>query len=259
MTNNFIFVSFSFLFGLCIGSFLNAVIFRLPKKISLSASRSHCPKCDKLIYWYENIPLVSYLWLRGRCSGCKTKISVQYPLVELTVGLFAALITPTAFDSNALWSYFFFLTVFASFLAIVIIDLKHKLIPNGINAYLFVLFFSSVVLIKPWPFWLFGLALGALIPISVTYIFYLLRGQIGLGGGDIKLWAALGLYLGPVGISYNIFLSSFLGALIGGFLTLLKVVDRKTPIPFGPFIIIVASAQIFIPDYFDRLMSMLLP
>lgn len=259
MTISSLVTIFSFLFGLCIGSFLNAVIYRLPRKISLSKSRSHCPSCNKLIFWYENVPLLSYIFLRGRCSGCSAKIKLQYPMVELTVGLFAILITPNHFSTHALWSYFFFLTVFATFLAIVLIDLQHKLIPNALNIYLFVMFFISVVMTKSWLYWGSGLLLGSLIPISVTYLFYLLRGQIGLGGGDIKLWAALGIYLGPVGIAHNIFVSCFLGALIGGGLILTKVVDRKTPIPFGPFIVFVASFQIFFSDYFNRVMSFILP
>lgn len=252
-------IFFSFIFGVCIGSFVNAVIFRLPRKISLTTRRSHCTSCDKLIPWYENVPLFSYLFLRGKCSGCKSKISPQYPLVELTVGLFAALITPEKFNITVLWSYFFFISVFATFLSIVVIDLKHKLIPNLLNIYLFLLFFMSVVWTKPWLFWVTGLALGALIPITVTYIFYILKGQIGLGGGDIKLWAALGIYLGPVGIAHNIFLSCFLGALVGGSLILLKVVDRNTPIPFGPFIVFVAGTQIFIPDHFHQFMAAVMP
>lgn len=259
MTLMLVLIFFSFIFGVCIGSFINAVVWRLPRKISLTTRRSHCPSCDKLIVWYENVPLFSYLFLRGKCSKCKSKISPLYPLVELTVGLFAALITPEKLNLEALWSYLFFVGIFSCFLAIVIIDLKHKLIPNILNIYLFVLFFISVVMIKPWLFWLSGLLLGALIPITVTYIFYILKGQIGLGGGDIKLWAALGIYLGPVGIAHNIFLSCFFGALVGGGLILLKVLDRKTPIPFGPFIVFVAGAQIFIPDHFHQFMAMVLP
>lgn len=241
---------FSFLFGLCIGSFLNAVIHRLPREISLSASRSHCTHCDKLIYWYENIPLFSWVFLRGKCSGCSGKISIQYPLVELAVGLFALYVTPKSIAGYNLYYYFFNVSVFATFLAMFIIDLKHKLLPNTLNIYLAIILFSRVVLTKNYLHWFFGGAIGVLAPLTVTYIFYLLRGQIGLGGGDIKLWGALGLYLGPMGIVHNMFLSNFLGALIGGGLILSKVVDRKTPIPFGPFIILIASVQIFFPDHF---------
>lgn len=253
-----ILLSFSFAFGLCIGSFLNAVIYRLPRKISLSKSRSHCPGCDKLIYWYENVPVLSYIILRGKCSKCSFKIPIQYPLVELTVGVFALFITPKNISSISLWSYFFYISVFSCFLSILLIDLRHKLIPNGINIYLASVFFCSVVLSQSPYYWGLGAAIGVLFPLGVTYGFYLLKGQVGLGGGDIKLFGALGLYLGPIGIIHNIFLSCFVGALVGASLILLKIVDRKTPIPFGPFIIFVASAQIFIPDHFNRLMNLII-
>jgi prepilin signal peptidase PulO-like enzyme (type II secretory pathway) len=249
---------FSFLFGLCIGSFLNAVIYRLPRKISLSKSRSHCPGCNKLIFWYENIPLLSYLFLRGKCSKCDFKIPFQYPLIELIVGIFALFITPNSLELNNLWSYFFYVSIFSSFLSIVLIDLRHKLIPNSINIYLSLMFFSAVVYTKGPFYWATGAAIGVLFPLGVTYGFYLIKGQVGLGGGDIKLFGALGLYLGPIGIIHNIFLSCFVGAIIGASLILLKVVDRKTPIPFGPFIILVASVQIFLPEYFARFMGLIL-
>ena len=116
------------------------------------------------------------------------------------------------------------------------------------------LFLCAVVPTKPWTHWGLGGAIGALIPLAVTYGYYLMRGQIGLGGGDIKLWGVLGLYLGPMGIAYNIFLSCFLGSIVGGSLILFKVLDRKTPIPFGPFIVVVAFTQIFFPNFFSQIL-----
>lgn len=244
--------AFSFVFGLCIGSFLNAVIYRLPREISLSASRSHCPSCDKLIYWYENIPLFSWLFLRGKCSGCSAKISIQYPLVELTVGVFALVMTPKSIDGFNLYYYFFNVSVFATFVAMFLIDLRHKLLPNVLNIYLAIILFSRVVMNMAYPHWLFGAMIGVFAPLSITYLFYLLKGQVGLGGGDIKLWGALGLYLGPIGIVHNMTLSCFLGALVGGGLIVAKVIDRNTPVPFGPFIIVVSFIQIYFPEYFRR-------
>lgn len=252
-----VYLIFSACFGLCIGSFLNAVIYRLPRKVSLAASRSHCPSCNKLIYWYENIPVFSYLFLRGRCSECQAKISIQYPLVELAIGIFALFITPDRLNAFTVWNYYFYLTTFATFVAIILIDLKHHLIPNQLNLYLLVLFLCASATTRPWMFWVIGGAIGALIPLAVTYAYYLMRGQIGLGGGDIKLWGVLGIFLGPMGVSYNIFLSCFLGSLVGGTLILTKVLDRKTPIPFGPFIVIVAFFQIFFPELSSQLIGSL--
>ncbi len=244
-------VIFCFLFGLCIGSFLNAVIFRLPRKISLSASRSHCPRCNKLINWYENIPVISYLFLRGKCSNCKSSISIEYPIVEIVVGLFALSIAPREISADSLWKFFFFLSVFSSFLAIVIIDLRFHIIPNVINIYLGVLFLCAVVFKTSAVHWLGGMAIGSLFPASVAAMFYYLKGVEGLGGGDIKLWGVLGIYLGPSEIMYNISFSCFLGALVGGILILTKVIDKRTRIPFGPFIVLVAFAQVFLPSYFN--------
>ncbi len=242
---------FSLLFGLCIGSFLNAVIYRLPRKIPFGASRSHCTNCNKLIYWYENLPVISYIFLRGKCSGCKTRISIMYPLIELTVGLFALFLTPKTLSAESLWNFFFFLSVFSCFLAIICIDLRFHIIPNVINIYLAILFLCAVVLKTSVMHWLGGMLLGALFPGAVAALFYYLKGVDGLGGGDIKLYGVLGIYLGPSGIMYNLTFSCFLGAFVGGILILLKVMDRRTRIPFGPFIVVVAFAQVFFPPQFD--------
>ena len=237
----------SLFFGLIIGSFLNAVIYRIPVKKSIADGRSKCPNCDKLIYWYENLPVVSYAFLRGKCSKCGWKIPWTYPAVELVVGLFAMASTPRGLDPHSLFTYFVGVAIFASFVAIFVIDLKHKIIPNSINIYLAIMFFISVVMNKSYEHWLLGAAIGIIFPLSVTYFFYLLKGQIGLGGGDIKLYGALGIYLGPLGVIQNIFLSCFLGAFVMLSLIVTKVVERNTPLPFGPFIVVVATFQIFLP------------
>ncbi len=247
----------SFLFAACIGSFLNAVIYRLPRGISLSASRSHCPGCNKLIYWYENIPIVSYLFLRGKCSSCSMKISWSYPLVELVVALVGLFLTPQSLTPDSLWDYFFFLSVFSTFLAIILIDLKFYIIPNVLNIYLLILFLCRVSLTMPWTHWLLGGVLGVIVPAIPALAFYYFKGVEGLGGGDIKLYGVLGVFLGPIGVMHNIFLSCFLGSLLGGSLILLKVIDRRTRIPFGPFIVIVGGLQIFFPSEFSQIMNSL--
>lgn len=248
----------SLLFGLCIGSFTNVIIYRLPNKKSMLRSRSHCTHCDKLILWYENIPLLSYIFLRGRCSACGTKISFTYPLVELAVGLFALSITPALLDMNSLMNYFFNVSLFATFTAIFCIDLKHKIIPNELNLYLAVLFLCSVVVHRSYWYWLLGGTIGLLMPLSITYLFYQLKGKIGLGGGDIKLFAALGIYLGPLGIFLNMGFSCFLGSLIMLLLIASGRASRDSQIAFGPFIVLVACFQIFFPEQFLFLSSFIL-
>lgn len=246
---------FSTLFGLIVGSFLNALIYRLPLGMNIAYPRSACPECKKMITWYENIPLLSYIFLKGRCSGCKTKISWQYPMVELITGLFALAIAPSALEAAPLFNFLFFLGIFAAFLVHFIVDLKHQILPDSINIYLGFLFFAVSVINTPWTHWLIGAALGLGFPLLVSWLFYLMKGQVGLGGGDIKLYAVLGLYLGPIGVMQNIFMSCFLGAIVGIILMATKVIKRENPIPFGPFIIIVSSFQIFTPDWIARLLT----
>ena len=108
---------------------------------------------------------------------------------------------------------------------------------------------------NPWTHWLIGGALGLGFPLLVSWAFYLLKGQVGLGGGDIKLYGALGFYLGPIGVMQNIFLSCFLGALVGIALIASKIIKRENPIPFGPFIIVVAAFQIFLESWFKHLIA----
>lgn len=249
-----ILVIFSTIFGLLIGSFLNALIYRIPLGINIAFPRSSCPKCKHIIAWYENIPVLSFIFLRGKCSNCKTKISWLYPAVELLTGLFAFLIAPHSLNSGELFNFFFYLGVFSAFLVHFIVDLKHQILPDSINIYLGLLFFTISFIIHPWTHWLLGGAFGLGFPLLVSWIFYLLKGQVGLGGGDIKLYAVLGVYLGPMAIMQNIFLSCFLGAVVGLAMMALKIIKKENPIPFGPFIIIVASIQIFAEKWFNHLL-----
>ena len=246
---------FTTIFGVLVGSFLNALIYRLPRNINIALPRSSCTNCKKIIAWYENIPVISYLFLRGKCSGCETRISIGYPLVELFAGVVAFLMAPKDISPPSLLNFFFFFSVFCAFLVHFIVDLRHQILPDSINIFLGLLFLCVSFLNHSWTYWLSGGAIGFLFPLTVTWVFYLLKGQVGLGGGDIKLFGALGLYLGPVGIMQTIFFSCFLGAVVGILLMGLKIIKRENPIPFGPFIIIVAALQIFLPQIFNHLLS----
>jgi leader peptidase (prepilin peptidase)/N-methyltransferase len=243
------------LFGLLVGSFLNALIYRLPREINIAFPRSSCPSCKKLIFWYENIPVLSYLFLRGKCSGCGSKISIEYPIVEIIAAIAALMMAPENFEPQVIFSSIFYFTVFCSFLVHFIVDLKHQILPDAINLYLGILFLVVSFINYGYLHWVLGLAIGFGFPYLISYVFYKLKGQIGLGGGDIKLWGVLGLYLGPMGIIQNIFISCAFGALIGGLLLILKIIKRETPIPFGPFIIIIAFVQIFFQAWFKGIMQ----
>lgn len=250
-----ILIFFAAVFGAIVGSFLNVLIYRLPLGINIAFPRSSCPECKKLIRWYENIPILSFIFLKGKCHGCGTKISYQYPLVEFGCGIFAALIAPQNVDPGSLINFFFFFSIFSAFLVHFIVDVKHQILPDSINIYLAALFFLVSFMNNSWTHWLIGGALGLGFPLIVSWAFYLLKGQVGLGGGDIKLYGALGIYLGPIGVMQNIFLSCFLGALVGIVLIASKVIKRDNPIPFGPFIIIVAAFQIFLEGWFKHLIA----
>lgn len=250
-------IIFVFIFGLIIGSFTNVLIYRLPMGISMLIPRSFCPGCKKTIYWYENIPIVSFLFLRGKCSSCSTKIPIQYPIIELAVAFLALILFPSQLDYNSMIRFVMNFSVAVVFLSMFIIDLRYKIIPNQLNLYLGILFLAYAIIFFPLTHWLIGALIGFGFPALITWLFYLLRGEIGLGGGDIKLFGVLGIFLGPMGIIHNIFLSCFLGSLVGGVLILTKKLDRKNPIPFGPFIIIIASFQILFPHDFAKLISLL--
>lgn len=249
--------TFVFVFGLIIGSFANVLIYRLPLGISMLISRSFCPGCKKTIYWYENIPIFSFLFLRGKCSSCSTKIPYQYPIVELAVAILAVVLFPSRLDYDSMIRFVMNLSVAVVFLSMFIIDLRYKIIPNQLNLYLGILFLAYAIIFLPLNYWLVGALIGLGFPALITWLFYLLRGEIGLGGGDIKLFGVLGIYLGPMGIIHNIFLSCLLGSLVGVLLILTKRLNRKNPIPFGPFIIIIASIQIFFPHDFAKLISLI--
>jgi leader peptidase (prepilin peptidase)/N-methyltransferase len=158
-------------------------------------------------------------------------------------------------DSSSLLGFFFYFSVFCAFLVHFVVDLKHRILPDSINLYLMSLFLLVSFINNPWTHWLIGGILGLGFPLLVSWLFYLLRGQVGLGGGDIKLYGVLGIYLGPIGVMQNIFLSCFLGSLIGIGLIASKVIKRDHPIPFGPFILIVATVQIFAESWFKQLIS----
>jgi leader peptidase (prepilin peptidase)/N-methyltransferase len=246
-----------FVFGLLIGSFLNVVILRLPKKIDLVSKRSACPNCGNQLKWYHNIPVISFLVLRGKCGFCGSRISWRYPLIELFTGLVAIWLMPHQFDLQNLFTFFFFFTVACVFICHFMIDLDHHLLLDSLNLYLLALFLSYAVFYFYWPYWVVGGLIGFGAPLLVTWLFYKLRGQIGLGGGDIKLFGILGVFLGPKGVIFTIFLSCMVGAIIGLTLIALKKMSKDKPMAFGPSILLVAAFQIFFSEYAHKLQSWL--
>jgi leader peptidase (prepilin peptidase)/N-methyltransferase len=265
-----LFVGAVFLFSLLVGSFLNVVIYRLPimmerewraqwaelvdspatdaapeatsERFDLMTPRSRCPSCGSPITALQNIPLVSYLLLRGRCANCKTSIPLRYPVVELFTALLAAL---------AAWRFGFgaeagaaVLLTFA-LLAISVIDIDHQIIPDSISLPLVWIGLSlslfhplagaEVLFIEPKTA-IVGALAGYLSLWSVYHLFRLLTGKEGMGYGDFKLLAALGAWLGWQMLPLIILLSAIVGAGVGIAMIVFRRHDRNVPIPFGPYL-----------------------
>ncbi|HBX57032.1 prepilin peptidase [Pseudomonas sp. UBA2684] len=254
------FALFALLIGLLIGSFLNVVIYRLPKMMqrdwraqareilelpaepagatfNLILPNSTCPQCSHEIKAWENIPLISYLALRGKCSSCKTPISARYPLVELACGVLSAYV---AWHFGFTWQTAGMLVLTWGLLAMSLIDADHQLLPDalvlpllwlGLIANYFGLFTSLEDA-------LWGAIAGYLSLWSVYWLFKLVTGKEGMGYGDFKLLAMLGAWGGWQVLPLTILLSSLVGAILGVLMLKMRNAQTSTPIPFGPYLAI---------------------
>jgi len=264
--NSTLFITASAIFGLMVGSFLNVVIYRLPKmmeqewhnnclelqgkdiptqpQFTLSKPRSSCPNCGHRIRAFENIPVISYLLLKGRCSACKTPISMRYPLIEILSGTLIGLTSwQLGYSTATLFAWIF---VFA-LIALTFIDFDTQLLPDDITlpllwlGLLFNLNFGFTDLKSA----VIGAMAGYLVLWSVFWLFKLIRGKEGMGYGDFKLLAAIGAWFGWQLLPAVILLSSTLGAIIGIALIVVTKRGKDVPIPFGPFLAIGGIAALF--------------
>lgn len=259
--------------GLCVGSFLNVVIHRLPIMLerswvqeaknvlqmpteettpatyNLASPASRCPHCGHHIRWYENIPLFSYLALRGRCSECHSNISIRYPLVEvITAGLSLAVAAQVA-PSLTVLAWLFFLW---ALIALTCIDLDTQLLPDQITLPLLWLgLLASVTSVTETPLnaAVPGAMAGYLSLWAVYHIFRLLTGKEGMGYGDFKLFAAFGAWFGWTALPVIILLSSLVGAAVGICMMILLGRDRQLPIAFGPYLCGAALVYFFWGDW----------
>lgn len=232
----------SFLIGAIIGSFLNVCIYRIPKGESIIFPPSHCPFCKAGIRFYDNIPIISYIILRGRCRQCKSHISYRYPLVEF---INAAGYLLLIYEFGIGWAFFAYSLFFSSLLVLTFIDLSHQILPDLITipGIILGLIAASSVLPAGIINSLIGIFLGG----GVFYLVAILsRG--GMGGGDIKLIAMIGAFLGWKDVLLTIFIGALAGSFVGIFLMLFKGKKRKDPIPFGPFL----AAGAIISMFLDR-------
>lgn len=251
---------FSALFGAIIGSFLNVVILRLPKDdASIVFPASHCPGCQTPLAWYDNIPIVSFLLLRARCRSCGMKISWQYPLVEAAMALLAVALFRHFGPTWAFGIYFLFC---AALLAIFVIDLHHQIIPDVISLPGIGIGFA-LSFVNPLVNWQ-SAAIGILVGGGILYLiaagYYLFTKREGMGGGDIKLLAMIGAFLGWQALPFVVFASSILGSIVGIFAMLKQKKGGKTVIPYGPFLALAAVAYLFFqPEIRQLLDTLFLP
>ena len=232
--------------GLCIGSFLNVVIYRVPRKESVVRPRSHCPSCQALIAERDNIPVVSWILLRGRCRACGARISPRYAVVELGT---AALFVAAAIRFGQSWSLPAFLVFFAALLAISVIDIDCFLVPNRV-------LYPALFIAAPL------LVLAAAATGDRTALVHALIGGVGgfgallvvhlvsprgMGFGDVRLAGLIGMMLGWLGLGYpvlGIFSGFLLASIVGVGLIVTRVRTRKDPVPFGPFLAVGAVVAV---------------
>ena len=240
-----IIILFAFIIGAAVGSFLNVVILRLPSEgESIVFPASRCPKCRHTLQWYDNIPIVSFLLLKKRCRYCEAPISWQYPLVELTMALLSVALLFKFGLTVALPIYFLFS---GALLAVIVIDFYHQIIPDVISLPGIVIGFgcSFVNPVVTWQQAGLGLLIGGGALYAVAAGYYLFTKREGMGGGDIKLIAMIGAFLGWQSLPFVIFGSSVLGAIVGLAAMAKQKKGGKTMIPYGPFLSVAALLYMF--------------
>ncbi|CBL46666.1 Type IV fimbrial biogenesis protein, prepilin cysteine protease [gamma proteobacterium HdN1] len=281
-------VGIVFVFGLLLGSFFNVVIYRLPLMLhlewwqsardfceeawgkvpapldqppeslpappfNLAKPNSRCPHCGHAIQWYENIPIASWLWLRGKCRACRVPISARYPLIELATGLLSAFV---AWKMGFGWPLAFALILTWSLICLTMIDFDYKLLPDQITLPL--LWLGLLINVQgmfvPLDEAVIGAAAGYLSLWSIYWLFKLATGKEGMGYGDFKLLGALGAWMGWKVLVVIILLSSLVGSIIGVSMILILGRDKQIPIAFGPYLAIAGWIAFF---WGEALMGML--
>jgi len=254
MTSRLVLTIAAAVFGLLFGSFLNVVIHRLPRGQSMVRGRSMCPHCKKTIHWYDNIPLVSWLILRGKCRECGWKIPFRYPLVELLTAVSAcAAIWVQGPTLTAIWVF----TFLAIMIAITFIDWEHQIIPDPLSiggtilGWIGAVVCLDISLVQS----IVGSLVGAGLILSIALLYKAARKVEGMGGGDVKLMAMIGAFLGWQMVFAVLFLAAFAGSVYGVILLKRSNADGKTAVAFGSFL---APAAILMWFAGERLMALYL-
>ena len=225
----------AFIFGTIVGSFLNVCIYRIPMGESVIYPFSHCPECGEKIKWYDNIPIISYLILRGKCRNCGEKISVQYPLIELLTGILTA---------GVIWKYgislvsLYFLILACVLIVVSMIDIKTMLVPVKLCYFAMVagIMLSPFIPIISLKDSILGASFGAGIILFIIETYYIFTGKEGMGYGDANIMALIGAFLGWEKVLLTIFFASLIGSVVGVALMVLKGKNTKFALPFGPFL-----------------------
>lgn len=245
-------IFFLFIMGLILGSFANVCIYRMPRDMSIIKPASHCTNCNNSIKWYDNIPVISYLFLRGKCRRCGAKISFIYPAIEILCGiLFVSMYFPFGFS----YILFPFCLLVFSLLVITAIDFEFQIIPDEFSFMLMIVglftsFFNPVLgdtfgqrILNSF----IGLLAGGGSLLAVAIVGKWIFKKDAMGGGDIKLMAGVGAFIGWEKVLFAIFIASVLGSIVGIILILLKKIIKKQEIAFGPYLALGSYAVLFLP------------
>jgi leader peptidase (prepilin peptidase)/N-methyltransferase len=234
------------LLGLAIGSFLNVCIYRLPLEQSVAFPPSRCMSCNRRLTWFENIPVVAWIVLGGRCRTCRTPIAAVYPLVEAFTG---AMFVLAAWHYGPGWLLFSRLLLGCGLIVLFFIDLHHRILPNVITVPgTIVGFILSFVTPPGWVSSLIGLVLGGLIPLALAEAYLRIRKIEGLGMGDVKMLALIGAFLGWKLMLLTLALGSCLGSCVGIGLIVARKGDMKFALPFGTFLAVAAMVAMAVGD-----------
>lgn len=227
------------LFGLVVGSFLNVVIHRVPIRQSIVRPSSRCPSCGESIKSFDNLPVLSYLVLRGRCRSCKARISPRYPLVEALTGILFAL---AAYEFGLSLSLAWALVLISVLVALAGTDLEHRLLPNAIVVPAAVAGFSLSAVVDPEGWWIYPVSAVA---VAAGLFALALAYPGGMGMGDVKMGGMLGAFLGPYA-ALAVFIGALLGALVGGVLMVTGAIERGSALPFGIFLALAGIFTLFL-------------
>jgi len=266
----------SFIFGTVLGSFINVCIYRVPNGISIVRPRSHCVSCKTPLRFYNNIPVISFLLLRGRCKNCNARISPRYLIVEILSGIICAL---SVWEFGITLQTFFYLIFLFCLVVVTFIDIEHMIIPNVItipgifigivygvartdwgnlttlltdsNAHTYRI--ASILANQPAFDSIFGAILGGGLLYIIALIYFILRKREGMGMGDVKLLAMIGAFLGWKSIIYVMLISSVLGTIVGLAIIAHKRGNMKYALPFGPFLSLAAALYLFISKAYLRI------